>query len=94
MAPRRTPHPNHHAASPHPQTASEMNSLIKESLSDNPPNVPWLAIENRLGAKIAVCNYVANRLACQAADTAIQAHGRDDYSRHLPFKHVWRHFRR
>lgn len=41
-----------------------------------------------------MCNYVANRLACQAADTAIQVHGGNGYSRHLPFENVWRHFRR
>ncbi|KAI0023403.1 hypothetical protein F4780DRAFT_776823 [Xylariomycetidae sp. FL0641] len=33
-------------------------------------------------------------LATQAADTAIQVFGADGCSRHQPFEHIWRHFRR
>lgn len=57
-------------------------------------SAPWVAIEKQLGHKISMCNYYANRLATQAADNAIQVHGGNGYSRHQPFEHIWRHFRR
>ena len=44
--------------------------------------------------KVAMCNYRANRLVCQAADQAIQTHGGLGYRRHLPFEHIYRHHRR
>lgn len=44
--------------------------------------------------KVAMCNYRANRLVCNAADQAIQTHGGIGYSRHLPFEHIYRHHRR
>jgi alkylation response protein AidB-like acyl-CoA dehydrogenase len=44
--------------------------------------------------KVAMCNYRANRLVCDAADQAIQTHGGLGYSRHLPFEHIYRHHRR
>ena len=43
---------------------------------------------------VSMANYRANRLVCQAADTAIQVHGGIGYSRHLPFAHIYRHHRR
>jgi len=43
---------------------------------------------------VSMSNYRANRLVCQAADTAIQVHGGVGYSRHLPFEHIYRHHRR
>jgi len=84
------------------RTASEMDAVSKQyshsasssatSTAAAPP--PWVAIEKQLGHKISMCNYWANRLACQAADNAIQVHGGNGYSRHQPFEHIWRHFRR
>jgi acyl-CoA dehydrogenase len=44
--------------------------------------------------KVAMCNYRGNRLACEAADLAIQVHGGIGYSRHKPFEHIYRHHRR
>ena len=41
-----------------------------------------------------MCNYVANRLCCDAADRAMQVHGGLGYSRHRPFEHIYRHHRR
>jgi alkylation response protein AidB-like acyl-CoA dehydrogenase len=41
-----------------------------------------------------MANYRGNRLACQAADLAIQVHGGIGYSRHKPFEHIYRHHRR
>jgi acyl-CoA dehydrogenase len=44
--------------------------------------------------KVAMCNYRANRLVCDAADRAMQIHGGMGYSRHKPFEHIYRHHRR
>ncbi len=44
--------------------------------------------------KVSMCNYRANRLACDAADQAIQVHGGIGYTRHKPFEHIYRHHRR
>ncbi|MBI5949216.1 MAG: acyl-CoA dehydrogenase family protein [Chloroflexi bacterium] len=44
--------------------------------------------------KVAMCNYRANRLVCDAADRAIQIHGGIGYTRHMPFEHIYRHHRR
>jgi alkylation response protein AidB-like acyl-CoA dehydrogenase len=43
---------------------------------------------------VSMCNYRANRLACEAADRAIQIHGGIGYTRHKPFEHIYRHHRR
>jgi alkylation response protein AidB-like acyl-CoA dehydrogenase len=44
--------------------------------------------------QVSMANYRANRLACDAADRAIQVHGGVGYSRHYPFEHIYRHHRR
>lgn len=44
--------------------------------------------------KVSMCNFWANRLCCEAADTAMQFHGGMGYSRHKPFEHIYRHHRR
>jgi alkylation response protein AidB-like acyl-CoA dehydrogenase len=44
--------------------------------------------------EVAMCNYRANRLACDAADRAMQTCGGVGYSRHMPFEHIYRHHRR
>jgi len=43
---------------------------------------------------VSICNFRANRLACEAADRAMQVHGGMGYSRALPFEHIYRHHRR
>lgn len=43
---------------------------------------------------VSMANYRANRLACEAADRAIQVHGGLGYTRHKPFEHIYRHHRR
>ncbi|MFM8857626.1 MAG: acyl-CoA dehydrogenase family protein [Actinomycetota bacterium] len=43
---------------------------------------------------VAMCNYRANRLVCEAADRAMQTCGGVGYSRHMPFEHIYRHHRR
>ncbi len=44
--------------------------------------------------KVAMCNYRGNRLACDAADRAMQTCGGMGYSRHMAFEHIYRHHRR
>jgi alkylation response protein AidB-like acyl-CoA dehydrogenase len=60
------------------KTAWEMDNIDHMEISD----------------KVAMCNYRANRLVCNAADTAMQVHGGMGYSRHFPFEHIYRHHRR
>ena len=43
---------------------------------------------------VAMVNYRANRLACEAADRAMQTCGGMGYTRHMPFEHIYRHHRR
>ncbi|KAL4802554.1 acyl-CoA dehydrogenase/oxidase [Aspergillus unguis] len=74
------------------RTAVEMDQVAATARATG--KAPWEAIERQLGHKIGMCNYYANRLVSQAADRAIQIHGGDGYSRHYPFEHIWRHFRR
>jgi alkylation response protein AidB-like acyl-CoA dehydrogenase len=76
------------------RTANEMDDVQRRYAAPGSAMPPWIAIEKQLGHKISMCNYYANRLATQAADNAIQVHGGNGYSRHKPFEHIWRHFRR
>ncbi|KAI9002935.1 acyl-CoA dehydrogenase domain-containing protein [Hyaloraphidium curvatum] len=64
------------------KTAAEMDKMPK----------PDVALY--LSDRIAMCNYRANRLCCNAADRAMQIHGGIGYSRHKPFEHIYRHHRR
>ncbi|MHB1786752.1 MAG: acyl-CoA dehydrogenase family protein [Acidimicrobiales bacterium] len=43
---------------------------------------------------VSMCNFRANRLACEAADRAMQTCGGVGYTRHMPFEHIYRHHRR
>ena len=56
--------------------------------------IPKPEVARKLSHKVAMCNYRANRLVCQAADRAMQIHGAIGYSRHKPFEHIYRHHRR
>ncbi|CAL5875290.1 uncharacterized protein PFLUO_LOCUS9595 [Penicillium psychrofluorescens] len=76
------------------KTSWEMDRIVAECRSPDVKHPPWVEIERRLSDKVAMCNFWANRLCCQAADRAIQIHGGDGYSRHYPFEHIYRHFRR
>ncbi|KAL4940780.1 hypothetical protein BDV06DRAFT_230123 [Aspergillus oleicola] len=74
------------------KTSVDMDKITEESTKSG--KAPWVEIERGLSDKVAMCNYWANRLVCQCADRAIQIHGGDGYSRHYPFEHIYRHFRR
>ncbi len=64
------------------KTAWEMDQMSKPDVA------------RKLSDKVAMCNYRANRLVCDAADRAMQVHGGIGYSRHKPFEHIYRHHRR
>lgn len=64
------------------QTAWEMDQMDKREVA------------RRLSDTVAICNYRANRLACTAADEAMQVHGAMGYSRYCQFEHHYRHHRR
>ncbi|MEU6132284.1 acyl-CoA dehydrogenase family protein [Saccharopolyspora sp. NPDC047091] len=49
---------------------------------------------HEISDRVAMCNYRANRLVCDAADQAMQVHGGLGYTRHEPFEHIYRHHRR
>ncbi|CAI7595064.1 hypothetical protein N7533_011803 [Penicillium manginii] len=74
------------------KTSWEMDRVVADCRSTG--QRPWVEIERQLSDRVAMCNFWANRLCCQAADRAIQIHGGDGYSRHYPFEHIYRHFRR
>lgn len=56
--------------------------------------MPKTEVARQLSAPVSMCNVRANRLACDAADLAMQVHGGIGYSRHKPFEHIYRHHRR
>lgn len=64
------------------KTAWQMDQMSKQDVA------------RYLSDKVSMCNYRANRMVCQAADTAMQVHGGIGYSRHKPFEHIYRHHRR
>jgi len=64
------------------KTAAAMDTMAKPDVA------------RYLSDKVAICNYRANRLVCNAADQAMQVHGGMGYSRHTPFEHIYRHHRR
>lgn len=75
-------------------TQCEMLRLLIHKTAHEMDQMPHVEVEHRLGDKVSMCNYWANRLCTEAADRAIQIHGGRGYSRHLPFEHIWRHHRR
>lgn len=64
------------------QTAWKMDQMDKRDVA------------SQLSDTVAICNYRSNRLACTAADEAIQVHGGIGYSRYRQFEHHYRHHRR
>lgn len=75
-------------------TQCEMLRLLIRKTAADMDRMPHREVEFKLGDKISMCNYWANRLCTEAADRAIQTHGGWGYSRHTQFEHIWRHHRR
>lgn len=72
------------------KTSWEMDRVVAACRSGEIQQPPWVAIERQLSDQVAMCNFWANRLCCQAADRAIQVglrwhfiwnHPTDDISR-------------
>jgi acyl-CoA dehydrogenase len=75
-------------------TQVEMLRLLIRKTAWQMDRMSHAGIERTLSDKVAMCNYWANRLCCEAADRAMQIHGGIGYSRHKPFEHIYRHHRR
>ena len=76
------------------QTDAEMLRLLIWKTAAEMDSMPKPDVAKYLSDKVSMCNYKANRLVCNAADTAMQVHGGIGYSRHKPFEHIYRHHRR
>jgi alkylation response protein AidB-like acyl-CoA dehydrogenase len=72
------------------QTEAEMVRGLVRKTAWELDRVPHMEISD----KVAMSNYRANRLVCDAADRAMQVHGGLGYTRHTPFEHIYRHHRR
>jgi acyl-CoA dehydrogenase len=57
-------------------------------------SMPHKEVERTISDRVSMCNYIGNRLCCDAADQAMQTHGGMGYSRHKAFEHIYRHHRR
>ena len=69
--------------------ASMLRSFVRETA--------WLLDQDgafSVSDRVSMANYQGNRLACDAADQAMQTHGGMGYSRKKPFEHIYRHHRR
>ena len=75
-------------------TEIEMLRLLIYQTADRMDRMPKTEVAKKLSDKVAMCNYRANRLVCDAADRAMQVFGGLGYSRHQPFEHIYRHHRR
>ena len=76
------------------QTEAEMLRLLIYKTAAQMDQMNKIDVAKKLTDKVSMCNYRANRLVCNAADTAMQFHGGIGYSRHKPFEHIYRHHRR
>jgi acyl-CoA dehydrogenase len=75
-------------------TEAAMLRLLIYATAQQMDEMPRVEVARLLTDKVSMCNYRANRLACEAADRAMQVHGGIGYSRHKPFEHIYRHHRR
>ncbi len=78
------------------QTEAELvrNTLYKTAWLMDREGGPSTSAKLSVSDKVSMVNYRANRLACDAADRAIQVHGGLGYTRHEPFEYIYRHHRR
>ena len=67
-------------------TQCEMLRLLIRKTASDMDSMPHVEVEHKLGDKVSMCNYWANRLCTEAADRAIQVHGGWGYSRHCQFE--------
>jgi len=72
------------------QTEAQMVRLLIRSTAAELDREHHMAVSDH----VSMANYRANRLACDAADRAMQVFGGMGYTRHQPFEHIYRHHRR
>ncbi|MDG1987434.1 MAG: acyl-CoA/acyl-ACP dehydrogenase [Halieaceae bacterium] len=72
----------------------EMIKALTMTVAEEMDRLSKIEVAKLLSAKVAMCNYRANTLACDAADYAMQVHGGIGYSRYKQFEHHYRHHRR
>jgi len=72
------------------QTEAQMVRLLVHYTASQLDRKPHMEVSD----KVAMANYRANRLVCEAADRAMQVFGGLGYTRHQPFEHIYRHHRR
>ena len=72
----------------------EMIKALTMAVAGEMDRLSKIEVAKLLSAKVAMCNYRANTLACDAADYAMQVHGGIGYSRYKQFEHHYRHHRR
>jgi len=72
----------------------EMIKALTVAVAGEMDRLSKIEVAKLLSAKVAMCNYRANTLACDAADYAMQVHGGIGYSRYKQFEHHYRHHRR
>jgi acyl-CoA dehydrogenase len=71
-------------------TEAQMVRLLIRSTASELDREHHMAVSDH----VSMANYRANRLACEAADRAMQVFGGLGYTRHQPFEHIYRHHRR
>ena len=76
------------------QTEAEMVRILIYKTAWQMDQMSKPDVARKISDKVAMCNYRANRLVCEASDRAMQVHGGIGYSRHKPFEHIYRHHRR
>jgi acyl-CoA dehydrogenase len=78
------------------QTEAELvrNTLYKTAWQMDQGGGRSTSAKMSVSDKVSMVNYRSNRLACDAADRAIQVHGGLGYTRHQPFEYIYRHHRR
>ncbi|MBX3706096.1 MAG: acyl-CoA dehydrogenase [Pseudomonadales bacterium] len=75
-------------------TQAQMLRLLIRETAMAIDEMPHKEVERTISDRVSMCNYIGNRLCCDAADQAMQTHGGMGYSRHKPFEHIYRHHRR
>jgi acyl-CoA dehydrogenase len=78
------------------QTEAELvrNTLYKTAWQMDEEGGASTSAKMSVSDKVSMVNYRANRLACDAADRAMQVHGGLGYTRSEPFEFIYRHHRR
>ncbi|PWR46447.1 acyl-CoA dehydrogenase, partial [Listeria monocytogenes] len=61
-------------------TQAQMLRLLIRETAVAMDEMPHKEVERQLSDRVSMCNYIGNRLCCDAADRAMQTHGGMGYS--------------